>query len=193
MTSNICSKIEKGMGRIDLITGPMFSGKSSELIKIIKRYQVLDKKILIVNHTSDNRYNENSITTHNKVSVDCICIEQLFLLKNDSKYNYDTSEIIVIEEAQFFANLYDFVKHAADIDNKTIIVAGLDGDSNRNMFGEILKLVPISDTITKLHALCIKCKNGTPGIFSKRLVNISSQVLVGVDEYIPVCRHHYHN
>ena len=178
-------------GKIEIIVGCMFSGKSSELIKIINRYRVLNKKILIVNHTIDKRYNENSITTHNQISEDCISIDSLTLLKKTPIYNYLESEVIVIEEAQFFNDLYEFVKYAADIDNKIIIVAGLDGDSNREPFGDILKLIPISDTIIKLSALCILCKDGTVANFSKRIIDNKDQICVGSNEFIPVCRYHY--
>ena len=185
-------KINMGKtGKIEIIVGCMFSGKSSELIKIINRYRVLNKKILIVNHTIDKRYNENSITTHNQISEDCISIDSLTLLKKTPIYNYLESEVIVIEEAQFFNDLYEFVKYAADIDNKIIIVAGLDGDSNREPFGDILKLIPISDTIIKLSALCILCKDGTVANFSKRIIDNKDQICVGSNEFIPVCRYHY--
>lgn len=178
-------------GKIEIIVGCMFSGKSSELIKIINRYRVLNKKILIVNHTIDKRYNDNSITTHNQITMDCVSIDSLTLLKTDPKFNYLESEVIVIEEAQFFNDLYEFVKYAADIDNKIIIVAGLDGDSNREPFGDILKLIPISDTIIKLSALCILCKDGTVANFSKRIIENKDQICVGSTEFIPVCRYHF--
>ena len=66
----------------------------------------------------------------------------------------------MVEEAQFFAGLYDFCKKACDIDDKTVIVSGLDGDSNREKFGEILDLIPICDSVKKLHALCTQCNDG---------------------------------
>ena len=176
-------------GRIDIIMGCMFSGKSTEIIKTINRYRVLGKKIMIINHKSDTRYKENSIVTHDKISVDSICVSNLDTIKNDTEYN--TSDVIVIEEGQFFGDLYEFATTASDIDNKIVIVAGLDGDSNRNQFGDILKLIPHCETVIKLHALCVKCKDGTPACFSKRLINNDSQVLIGVDEYIAVCRYHY--
>ena len=179
------------IGRIDIIMGGMFSGKSSELIKIINRYKVLNKKLLIVNHLIDKRYNENCITTHNQITEKCISTNNLSLLKTDPKFNYFGSDVIVIEEAQFFHDLYEFVKSAAEIDNKIVIVAGLDGDSNRNSFGEILKLIPISDTVIKLSALCILCKDGKIANFSKRIIDNNEQICVGSDEFIPVCRYHY--
>lgn len=178
-------------GRIDIIMGCMFSGKSTEIIRIINRYKALEKKILIINHKSDNRYKENSIATHSNIFINCISLENLETLKTSSKYDYQNSEVIVIEEAQFFKNLYDFALNAAEKDNKIVVIAGLDGDSNREEFGDIIKLIPKCDNVTKLHALCIKCKDGTLACFTKRIVDNKSKILIGVNEFIPVCRYHY--
>jgi len=176
-------------GRIDIIMGCMFSGKSTELIRLINRYKALDKNILIINHISDDRYKKNSIVTHNKVSINCTSLENL---SNVSKMNeYEALDVIVIEEAQFFEDLYDFVVSACDNDNKIILIGGLDGDSDRNEFGDIIKLIPKCDSVKKLYALCSLCKDGTHACFTKRLVENKSQVLIGVNEFIPVCRYHY--
>ena len=73
-----------------------------------------------------------------------------------------------------------------------VFIVGLDGDFNRNKFGEILDLIPYADTCTKIHSLCKICKDGTPGIFSKRINNCKDQTQIGAnDTYIPVCRQHY--
>ena len=179
-------------GRIDIITGCMFSGKSTELIKIINKYKILNKEIIAINHSKDDRYGKNSIITHNKLKVECISIDSLMKIKTNKEYGYDRCDVIVIEEAQFFEDLYNFVIDAADKDHKIVIVAGLDGDSNREIFGDILRLIPLCDTITKLSALCVVCQDGTPANFSKRIVDIKGQELIGSNkEYIPVCRKHY--
>jgi len=180
-------------GRIDLITGCMFSGKSTEIIRLINRYKALDKKILIINHSSDTRYQQNSISTHSNININCFSTDNLEIIKSDPKYNYISTDVIVIEEGQFFQDLYHFALNSADIDNKIVIIAGLDGDSNREEFGDIIKLIPKCDNITKLHALCSICKDGTLAPFTKRLVNDDKQILVGVSEFIPVCRNHYLN
>ena len=181
----------KHIGRIDIIMGCMFSGKSTEIIRLINRYKALDKKILIVNHSNDKRYKKDSISTHSNINIDCISIDNLDNIKKVSKYEYSSKDVIVIEEAQFFSKLYEFVLDSAEKDNKIIILAGLDGDSNRNEFGDIIKLIPKCDSVVKLHALCSICKDGTLAPFTKRLVENTSQVLVGVSEFIPVCRAHF--
>jgi thymidine kinase len=182
-------------GRIDIIIGSMFSGKSTELIRRINRYKVLGKKILVINHKLDKRYSESSISTHSNMSLECLSIHNLSDIKKKSEYleEYNACEVLVIEEAQFFEDLYDIVVKAADIDNKIVIVAGLDGDSNREEFGDILKLIPKCDSVKKLHALCVKCKDGTSASFTKRLVKNNSQIYIGVSEFIAVCRYHYFN
>jgi len=178
-------------GRIDIIMGCMFSGKSTEIIRLVNRYKALDNKILTINHISDSRYKQNSIVTHNKVSLDCTSLNSLCDVNKMDIYN--SLDVIVIEEAQFFDDLYEFVLNAADNDNKIILIVGLDGDSNRNEFGDIIKLIPKCDTVKKLHALCSVCKDGTLACFTKRLVDNKEQVLIGVNEFIPVCRYHYNN
>ena len=132
-------------GRIDIIMGCMFSGKSTEIIRLVNRYKALDNKILTINHISDSRYKQNSIVTHNKVSLDCTSLNSLCDVNKMDIYN--SLDVIVIEEAQFFDDLYEFVLNAADNDNKIILIVGLDGDSNRNEFGDIIKLIPKCDFI----------------------------------------------
>jgi thymidine kinase len=185
----------KNRGRIDVVIGSMFSGKSTELMRLINRYKVLGKNILVVNHKLDTRYSENSISTHSNINMDCISLNKLEEINKDVKYNKDYTEcdVLVIEEGQFFTDLYDFVVNSADNDHKMVIVAGLDGDSNRNEFGDILKLIPKCDTVKKLHALCVKCNDGTLACFTKRLVKNESQIYIGISEFIAVCRHHYLN
>ena len=190
---NQCQKVKSG--RIDIIIGSMFSGKSTELIRIINKFKILSKKILVINHKLDQRYSENSISTHSNIKLECISLQNLLDLTTNKKFKreYENCEVLVIEEAQFFKDLYEIVVNAADIDNKIVIVAGLDGDSNREEFGNILKLIPKCDSVKKLHALCVKCKDGTSASFTKRLVKNDSQIYIGVSEFIAVCRYHYLN
>jgi thymidine kinase len=178
-------------GRIELIIGCMFSGKSTELIRKIRKYQVLKKKILVINHSLDNRYGKHNIITHNKQENECVSTNNLLSLL-DTTY-YKESYIIVIEEAQFFKDLYAFTTYAADNDNKTVIVAGLDGDFKRQKFGDILSLIPHAESVTKLHALCLKCNDGTKAYFTKRInKDNTSQTYVGTHEdYVAVCRYHF--
>jgi thymidine kinase len=187
------SLIMKNSGRIDVIIGSMFSGKSTELIRRINRYKVLNKNILVINHKLDKRYSENSISTHSNIKLECLSLDTLSEINTNDEYmkEYNDCDVLVVEEAQFFTDLYDFVVNSADNDNKIVIVAGLDGDSNREEFGDILKLIPKCDTVKKLHALCVKCNDGTLACFTKRLVKNDSQIYIGVSEFVAVCRYHY--
>jgi thymidine kinase len=179
-------------GRLELIIGGMFSGKSSELIRRLKRYKAINGKILVINSDKDTRSDSNVLQTHDSVVFDCIKVPQLIPLIESQKYKDAT--IIGIDEAQFFPHLVTFVKLALR-DNKHIIVAGLDGDFNQGMFGEILYLIPICDDVHKLKALCMECKNGTEGPFTTRIDSRDkSQELVGATEYYKaVCRSHLEN
>ena len=183
--------INPTMGSITLIIGCMFSGKSTEIMRLIKRYKVLKKKILIINHKSDQRYSTDSISTHDKIQVKCEMLEKL--LPAISTNEYQDADVIVIEEAQFFTDLFDFATLSADKFNKTVIIAGLNGDFNRNTFGDIQRLIPHAENITKLSALCVMCGDGSPAHFSKRIdASNKSQTLIGsTTEYIAVCRKHY--
>ncbi len=177
-------------GKLDLIIGCMFSGKSTELIRRINREQITNEKILIVNHVIDSRYGDNIISTHDRGNKVAMCIDYLGKLWNIK--NYKDSDVIFIEEAQFFPDLFDFVTKSVDRDNKRITVCGLDGDFKREPFEQVLKLIPYCDTITKLSALCKKCNNGNLANFTCRLSDSQEKEVVGgSQEYIPLCRRHY--
>ena len=183
--------LKMNAGELHLIIGCMYSGKSTELMKIIKYYQILDKKIFVINHKIDNRYGDDAIISHDKKSFPCHKTNKLMIMKNFKKCI--ESDVIIIEEAQFFEDLKPFVEEFI-LKNKIVYVAGLDGDSFMKPFGHILELIPMCDSVKKLSALCIKCKNGTKANFSKRIVNNSEQRLIGsFESFIPVCRYHYNN
>tara|TARA_B100000427_G_scaffold282420_1_gene254165 strand:- start:368 stop:889 length:522 start_codon:yes stop_codon:yes gene_type:complete len=172
----------------------MFSGKSSEIIRQYKRYTSIEKKVLLINHVSDKRYGENVISSHDKVKINCISCEKLNNIYKNNRYmkEFMNADIVMIEEAQFFTDLYKFVTNAADNLDKIVVVSGLDGDYKREPFGDILRLIPHAEDITKLCALCKICNDGTPGCFTRRIVENNEQLLVGgMESYIPVCRKHY--
>ena len=176
-------------GRLELIVGNMFSGKSSELIRRINRERSINKKILVINYIGDNRYSKDCVSTHDLTKVKCLKLEKLMTLNENIINGYDS---FFIDEGQFFTDLYPFVKMVVEKCEKHVVVSGLDGDSNRNPFGDIIKLIPICDTVDKLTAYCIKCNNGTLGPFTKKISTSECIVDIGgIDKYIPVCRNHY--
>ena len=168
---------------LELFIGPMFSGKTSRLVDIYKQCQFCNIPVAVINHSIDTRYHDTMLSTHDKVMIPCIktnCITDILdILTNP--------QVIIINEGQFFDDLYTTVVSLLS-KGKKIYVGGLDGDFERKKFGQILDLIPMCDKVTKLTSLCSICKNGTPGIFSKRLTMETEQTIVGSDIYIPVCR-----
>ena len=171
------------LATLNLIIGPMFSGKTTELLRIAKRLQSIDLKVLLLNYYEDTRYSTSDMKTHDNYGLPCKFIKHF---DNLDWHNYD---VICINEAQFFSKLIPFCKSVLS-KNKTLYVSGLDGDYRQEKFGEILDLIPLCDSITKLNAFCKICKDGTHAHFTKRLVSNKSQKLIGTEEYIPVCRNH---
>ena len=175
---------------LEIILGSMYSGKTSRLVEIYKQCQFCNIKVLVINHLIDNRYDDNFLSTHDYIKIPCIKTENLLdLIDNEDVY---FSEVILINEGQFFPDLLLFVEDMiSSVNNKKVYVCGLDGDFERKKFGQILDLIPLCDTVTKLTSLCSLCKNGTKGIFSKRITCEKEQTVVGSDNYIPVCRNCY--
>jgi thymidine kinase len=173
---------------LEIIIGPMYASKTSKLIEIYKKNVYCSIPTIVINHESDTRYSDTMLSTHDKVMIPCIKTNNLFDIWKNNKM--DDYSVILINEAQFFEDLVQFVNQMLD-KNKKIYIFGLDGDFERKKFGYILDLIPICDKVYKLNSLCAICKDGTLGIFSKRISNEKQQVLVGSDNYIPVCRDCY--
>jgi thymidine kinase len=166
----------------------MFSGKTTQIIQHYKSYTYIGKKIVVINYAEDKRYHDSLLSTHDQIMIPCILIKKLSDILQDE--NIKAADIILINEGQFFEDLYPCVQQML-AENKKIYIAGLDGDFERKKFGSLLDLIPMCDKITKLTSLCSICKNGTLGIFSKRISLEKEQTVVGSDNYIPVCRNCY--
>ena len=177
---------------LELIIGPMFAGKSSTILQRVKRAEVIGIKSFIVTSNIDNRYNTNTnlVKTHDKESLQAIGLEDI---KEITRFAaFCGAKLIIIEEAQFFSGLYEMVKNLVEVYKRDVIVVGLDGDSERKPFGEILELIPLADTITKLTALCKRCGDGTAALFTYCKSAKATQVCVGdSDRYEALCRKHY--
>ena len=173
---------------LHIIMGNMFSGKTSELIRRLKRLKVINKSILVVNSAKDTRSPDEVLRTHDNVKFNCSKVYDLFELLSDPKF--ETCDIIAIDEAQFFGKLKKFVEVCL-FEKKTVILAGLDGDCFQRKFGELLDCIPLASEVTKLSALCMTCNNGTPGPFTKRIVdNDELELIGGSDMYSAVCHKH---
>jgi thymidine kinase len=192
-------------GYLELIIGPMFSGKTSRLIEIYNQCKFCDISVVAINHSIDNRYDDELLSTHDKIKIPCIKTERLFdvwlnepipekknkiIYRINDKKKILESKVILINEGQFFPDLLDFVNELLK-NNKRIYICGLDGDFERKKFGQIIDLIPLCDKVEKLSSLCSICRNGKKGIFSMRLTDEKKQTLVGSQNYIPVCRECY--
>ncbi len=192
-------------GYLEIILGPMYSSKSTRLVEIYKQCKFCNISVSIINHTIDKRYHDTMLSTHDKVMVPCIQANKLSeiwlndiittnnsAVDNDSYTLLQNSDVILINEGQFFSDLYEVVVDMLN-KNKKVYICGLDGDFERKKFGSVLDLIPLCDKVTKLTSLCSLCKDGTPGIFSMRLTKEREQTVVGSENYIPVCRKCYTN
>ena len=176
-------------GYLEVIFGPMFSGKTTYIVQKYKQHKLLDHKIAVINYMDDKRYSETELSTHDKITIKCIFIYRLSELKDNTEIT--NASVLMINEGQFFGDLQDFVLDMVEKHKKTVYVCGLDSDFQRNKFGQILDLIPYSDNIVKLTSLCMNCKDGTKALFSKRITNNESQIVIGSDDYIPLCRKCY--
>ena len=211
MNKDIMIDSNSSAGYLEIILGPMFSGKSSRLVEIYKQCNFCNIPVAVINHSIDKRYDDTLLSTHDKVMIPCIQTNklrdiwyydeglqgsekngniidnQVVLNRLDDSVKLVAADVIIINEGQFFEDLLPAVEHMLK-HNKKIYVGGLDGDFERKKFGQILDLIPLCDKVTKMTSLCGICKNGTPGIFSKRISMEKEQTVVGSDNYIPVCR-----
>jgi len=182
-------------GYLEIFLGSMYSGKTSKLLELHKQNKYCNISVAVINHSADTRYADNNmLSSHDKIMIPCIHATRIsdIWTNEANEYNAElkSAEVILINEGQFFEDLYECVIDMLD-NNKKVYISGLDGDFERKKFGRLLDLIPMCDKVTKLTALCNICRNGTPGIFSLRLSDEKVQTLIGSDNYIPVCRKCY--
>lgn len=173
---------------LDIILGPMFAGKSSRILSIVSRYASLGMRVLVVKHASDVRYgDEDDVITHDQRRAPCIRVDNL------NEVELDGFQVIVVDEAHFFSGLVNFVKRVVEHHGRHLFLVGLDGDSHRQPFGELLECIPLADRVERITAFCRLCANGTPGLFSyRRRGQPNQQVMVGgADVYETLCRNCY--
>ena len=187
-TNNQMSKnnqMEKGY--LSIILGCMFSGKTSKLISIYKHNKLADISTCVINYIDDTRYDKQLMSTHDGIKIECKRVKKIYDIFNDDNNILKSVKCFIINEGQFFDDLYDVVNLLVTEHNKIVYVGGLDGDFNMRKFGQMLDLIPICDKVEKLTAICSLCKNTAS--FTKRIIKDDKQVLIGSsDMYIPVCR-----
>lgn len=175
---------------LEVILGPMYSGKTTALVEYYEKYAFCGIPVTVINHSCDTRYDDELLSTHDKKMIPCVKAQHLRDIWNESNEMVQKSVAILINEGQFFDDLYDCVFDMLK-NGKKVYVCGLDGDFQRNKFGQMLDIIPLCDKVVKLNALCSLCRDGTAGIFSHRISSETGQVVVGSSNYIPVCRKCY--
>ncbi|HPF50439.1 MAG TPA: thymidine kinase [Draconibacterium sp.] len=177
---------QKKVGAIEVIAGSMFSGKTEELIRRLKRAKIAKQKVEIFKPAIDVRYSVTEVVSHDENSIRSTPVENssnILLLSGNV-------DVIGIDEAQFFDNgLVDVVIKLANMGVR-VIIAGLDMDFKGVPFGPIPGLMAVADYVTKVHAICVRC--GSIAQFSHRLSEKEQVVLLGEkDVYEPLCRSCY--
>ncbi|XP_034960114.1 thymidine kinase, cytosolic [Zootoca vivipara] len=172
----------KARGQIQVIFGPMFSGKSTELMRRVRRFQIAQYKCLVIKYSKDTRYCVNGVSTHDRNTMEAYsacCLK-------DVHQEAVNAAVIGIDEGQFFPDIVEFCEAMANA-GKTVIVAALDATFQRKAFGNILQLVPLAESVVKLNAVCMECYREAS--YTKRLgTEKEVEVIGGADKYHSVCR-----
>jgi len=170
-------------GSIEVITGSMFSGKTEELIRRLRRAQFAGLKVEIFKPTVDNRYSEMRVVSHDEKSIVSTPVDN----SSSILMLCDNADVVGIDEAQFFdSSIVDVCNKLAD-NGIRVIVAGLDMDFLGNPFGPVPALLSIAEYITKVHAICMRC--GSLAQYSFRKSFEEEVVVLGEkDKYEPLCR-----
>lgn len=156
----------KDHGYIEVVTGPMFSGKSEELIRRIKRAKIARQKVQVFKPAIDDRYSIDKVVSHNGDNMHAIAIVKA---SDILAYAEEDTDVFAIDEVQFFdSEIVDIVKEIAD-SGKRVICAGLDMDFRGEPFGPTPELMAIAEFVDKLTAICMKC--GNPATRTQRLIN----------------------
>lgn len=175
---------------LDIVLGPMWAGKSSYILGKIRRYRAIGWNVFVVTHSIDDRYGQHLISNHDNENLPAFACKDLLPLFEDQRYK--AAQLLILEESQFFSDLFSFVLKAVDEDGKHVVCVGLDGDSERRPFGDLLKLIPHCDHVEKITSLCTECCDGTPALFSYRKDTSTEQIQVGAENtYAPLCRKHF--
>ena len=170
-------------GWIEVICGSMFSGKTEELIRRVKRAEIANQEILLIKPKIDERYHKKNVVSHQGKSLKAISVKKA----SEIITLWKREKVVAIDETQFFDN--EIVNVCNELSKKgvRVIIAGLDMDFKGIPFGPMPELLSIAEYVTKVHAICMSC--GNLAQFSHRKIKSAEQVLIGaVEEYKPLCR-----
>ena len=176
-------------GRIDIIIGPMYSGKTTELLRLYKRYKIAKKNCVLIKYANDVRYDEKKVSTHDNLKYDSLNTILLSELFNEPQVK--NADVIFIDEIQFYNDAPDICDMWAN-NGKIVIGAGLNGNYKREPFDVISRLLPKVENITFLTAICNKSGESAP--FTKRTNHEKQVEIIGGNElYIATSRKEYFN
>jgi thymidine kinase len=180
---------QTNIGSLHIYIGSMFAGKSTKLIEWYNTGIQFDEHVVVLTHSMEDRYSKEELSTHNLEKIHCLKYNSIEKFMKEQSFILDSCNTILIDEAQFFPDLMKCVELVEKF-GKKIAIFGLDGDFQRQKFGNILDIIPFSDTVEKLHARCNECENNA--IFSHRIIHQKEQIVIGSkDIYIPLCRKCY--
>jgi thymidine kinase len=166
--------IRPGGGWIEVVAGPMFSGKSEELIRLLRRAAIARQRVQVFKPALDNRFSEEDVVSHSQWRIPCEVVEKAddVLVRLDPR-----TEVVGIDEGQFFDDeLPRVCTHLANL-GKRVLVAGLDMDYRGLPFGPMAELLAIAEEVHKIHAICTRC--GAPAAYTQRLTENEERVVVG--------------
>ena len=176
-----------------MIIGPMFAGKTTELIRRQQRLQTIGKEVLVINHASNSRFGSGAreLQSHDRVRSQGSPVIALDALQDVFQHPlYETCDAVIIDEAQFFWGLKNAVLRMVEEDRKHVILGGLLACANRRPFGQMHLLMIHANDVTLLTALCKKCGDGTAAIYSRKLRETEEHI-GGAELYECLCRQHY--
>lgn len=174
-------------GSIEVVCGPMFSGKTEELIRRVKRAQIAKQRVQIFKPAIDIRYDETNVVSHSSIAIKSEPVENAVDILLRLK---DSTRVVAIDEVQFFDEAIITVVTKLAARGYRVICAGLDLDYRAQPFGSMPTLLALADEVTKIHAICTVC--GAPATRSQRLNLSKEKILLGeTDSYEARCRAHY--
>lgn len=182
--------METSTGICVTITGPMFAGKTTALINIIRELRKTGVNVLVFKHAIDDRYATVQICSHDKAVEECIPINNTRDIFTNELY--ESAQVIIVEEAQFFGEDINDSIDRIKCDKKKLIMSGLSGSYKQKAIGYMGDIFAKSEKIIQLTAICAYCKKVTPAQFTAKVGGTNSVIEVGSDIYKPVCSEHFH-
>lgn len=186
-TENFHSHLPLGEGRLEVICGPMFSGKTEELLRRIKRARIASQPMVLFKPAVDTRYSECDVVSHDKTSMEAVVVRSSDDILNHIEKCEKPVLVVAIDEAQFFDEKLPSICNKLANNGRRVIVAGLDLDSDGKPFGSMPQILALAEEVTKLHAVCVE--TGRAAHFTYRHAGGDDTIMLGEkDKYVPLSR-----